>query len=104
MRPHGKTKLGFFPLPVAEAKRLRNWLTFPERFSALDPCVGDGAAFTRLLDGATTHRMALRSTPIGPNEHAPSPALKSVRACVKCAFRGYVMLQVDRGFKNKFPK
>ncbi len=26
MRPHGKTKLGFFPLPVAEAKRLRNCL------------------------------------------------------------------------------
>ena len=24
MRPHGQTKLGFFPLPVAEAKRLRN--------------------------------------------------------------------------------
>ena len=29
MRPHGKTKLGFFPLPVPEAKRLKNWLTFP---------------------------------------------------------------------------
>jgi hypothetical protein len=59
MRPHGKTKLGFFPLPVAEAKRLRNWLTFPERFSALDPCVGDGAAFTHLLHGATAHRYGI---------------------------------------------
>ena len=28
MRPHGKTKLGFFPLPVPEAKRLKNWLAF----------------------------------------------------------------------------
>jgi len=27
MRPHGKTKLGFFPLPTAEAERLRNCLT-----------------------------------------------------------------------------
>ena len=36
MRPHGQTKLGFFPLPIAEAKRLQSWLTFPERFSALD--------------------------------------------------------------------
>jgi hypothetical protein len=26
-------------------------LTFPSEFSALDPCVGDGAAFTRLLRG-----------------------------------------------------
>jgi len=59
MRPHGKTKLGFFPLPVAEAKRLKNWLTFPERFSALDPCVGDGGAFTHLLDGVTAHRYGI---------------------------------------------
>lgn len=43
MRPHGQLKLGFFPLPVVEAQRLRDWLTFAERFSALDPCAGDGA-------------------------------------------------------------
>ena len=51
MRPHGKTKLGFFPLPLAEAERLRNCLTFAHEFSALDPCVGDGVTFTRLLQG-----------------------------------------------------
>ena len=59
MRPHGKAKLGFFPLPVPEAKRLKNWLTLPERFSALDPCVGDGAAFAGLLHGATAHRYGI---------------------------------------------
>lgn len=53
MRPHGKTKLGFFPLPLAEAERLRNCLTFAYEFSALDPCVGDGVAFTRLLQGTS---------------------------------------------------
>src|SRR5258708_12505104 len=52
VRPHGKTKLGFFPLPLAEAERLRNCFTFTSEFSALDPCVGDGAAFTRLLQAA----------------------------------------------------
>src|SRR5713226_4399904 len=51
VRPHGKTKLGFFPLPLPEAERLRNCLTFTFEFSALDPCVGDGVAFTRLLQG-----------------------------------------------------
>jgi hypothetical protein len=56
MRPHGQTKLGFFPLPVAEAKRLKTWLAFPERFSALDPCVGDGVAFAHLLREVTAHR------------------------------------------------
>jgi hypothetical protein len=52
MRFHGQAKLGFFPLPPSEAVRLRRWLSFPEQFSALDPCVGDGAAFTTLLESS----------------------------------------------------
>jgi hypothetical protein len=59
MRPHGKTKLGFFPLPLAEADRLKNCLTFASEFSALDPCVGDGVAFTRLLNGITGRRYGI---------------------------------------------
>src|SRR6266404_6273204 len=59
MRPHGQTKLGFFPLPKAEAKRLKNWLKFPERFSAVDPCVGDGVAFAHLLHNVAAHRYGI---------------------------------------------
>ncbi|HEX4783940.1 MAG TPA: DUF6094 domain-containing protein [Candidatus Sulfotelmatobacter sp.] len=59
MRPQGQTKLGFFPLPIAEARRLKNWLSFPERFSALDPCIGDGVAFSHLLHGITAHRYGI---------------------------------------------
>ena len=59
MRPHGQTKLGFFPLPVAEAARLKNYLAFVLEFSALDPCVGDGVAFTHLLRGVTAHRYGI---------------------------------------------
>lgn len=59
MRPHGKTKLGFFPLPVPEAVRLKNFLAFASEFSALDPCVGDGVAFRHLLDGVPAHRYGL---------------------------------------------
>ena len=59
MRPHGKTKLGFFPLPVPEAERLKNCLAFASEFAALDPCVGDGVAFTHLLHGATAHRYGI---------------------------------------------
>jgi hypothetical protein len=51
VRPHGKTKLGLFPLPTAEAERLRHCLAFASEFSALDPCVGDGVAFAHLLNG-----------------------------------------------------
>lgn len=59
MRPHGKTKLGFFPLPIAEADRLRNYLKFDSGFSAVDPCVGDGIAFTHLLEGARAQRYGI---------------------------------------------
>jgi uncharacterized methyltransferase DUF6094 len=59
VRPHGNTKLGFFPLPAAEAERLRNCLTFASKFSAVDPCVGDGVAFTHLLRGVAAHRYGI---------------------------------------------
>ena len=56
MRPHGKIKLGFFPLPVSEAERLRSCLKFSAKFSALDPCVGDGRAFAHLVKGNEAYR------------------------------------------------
>src|ERR1700727_3000475 len=59
MRPHRKTKLGFFPLPLPEAARLKNCLAFASEFSALDPCVGDGVAFTHLLQGITARRYGI---------------------------------------------
>ena len=59
MRAHGQTKLGFFPLPVSEAKRLKNWLAFSEPFSALDPCVGDGVAFTYLFQDVACNRYGI---------------------------------------------
>jgi hypothetical protein len=59
MRPPGKIKLGFFPLPLPEAARLKNFLAFASEFSAIDPCVGDGVAFTQLLAGVTAHRYGI---------------------------------------------
>ena len=59
MRPPGKIKLGFFPLPVQEAARLKSWLAFASEFSAVDPCVGDGVAFTHLLHGVTAYRYGI---------------------------------------------
>jgi hypothetical protein len=72
VRPHGKTKLGFFPLPLAEAERLRNCLTFAHEFSALDPCVGDGVAFMHLRDGAQGRRYGIEID-----------AYRAPRACMK---------------------
>jgi hypothetical protein len=46
MRLAGKKKLGYFPLPAAEAERIRRFLNFPvSGCSAVDHCIGDGGAF-----------------------------------------------------------
>ena len=46
MRFAGRQRLGFYPLPIAEAERIRRFLRFSDQqCSALDPCIGDGAAF-----------------------------------------------------------
>jgi Uncharacterised methyltransferase family (DUF6094) len=50
MRLAGRLKLGFYPLPAKEAERIRARLQYPQEFAALDPCVGDGVAFSRLLE------------------------------------------------------
>jgi hypothetical protein len=60
MRNQGKIKLGFYPLPVAEARRLKNYLLFSEQFSAVDPCIGDGVAFCTLLEGVSAHRYGIK--------------------------------------------
>ena len=59
MRFQGQAKLGFFPLQPSEAIRLKQWLRFPEQFSALDPCVGDGAAFKTLLESSNALRYGI---------------------------------------------
>jgi hypothetical protein len=47
LRFQGKSRLGFYPLPLSEAQRIRRFLLFPDAApsSAIDPCVGDGEAF-----------------------------------------------------------
>ncbi len=55
MRLAGRLKRGFYPLPVKEIKRIRLRLQYPDAFAALDPCVGDGAAFSQLLQAAKVH-------------------------------------------------
>jgi len=40
---------------MREADRIRLRLRYPAEFSALDPCVGDGAAYSRLLETANAH-------------------------------------------------
>jgi uncharacterized methyltransferase DUF6094 len=59
MRPAGRLKLGFYPLPLKEADRIRVRLDYPQEFAALDPCIGDGLAFSRLLESTKAYRYGI---------------------------------------------
>ncbi len=60
MRNAGRLKLGYYPLPLSEAQRLRDQMAFPgEPFSALDPCVGDGGAFDTLVEQSPAMRYGI---------------------------------------------
>jgi len=57
MRIQGKLRLGYFPLPLDEARRIRACLRFPSSpFSAIDPCIGDGAAFLAITGETCARR------------------------------------------------
>ena len=60
MRFSGKSRLGFYPLPVCEARQIRKFLLFPDNQStALDPCVGDAVAFEAITAGADVLRYGI---------------------------------------------
>ena len=60
MRLAGRQRLGFYPLPVPEAKRIRNFLSFPESdCSILDPCIGEGTALAEITREANALRYGI---------------------------------------------
>lgn len=56
MRLAGRARLGFYPLPIREAERIRKFLRFPSRCSAVDPCIGDGVAFKQITNDGEVNR------------------------------------------------
>ena len=60
MRFAGKSRLGFYPLPLPEAQRIRRFILFPDLLSsALDPCAGDGVAFEAITSRAEVLRYGI---------------------------------------------
>lgn len=51
MRNAGRLKLGYYPLPIEEARNLRNLVIAPHPFFVIDPCAGDGSALLELTLG-----------------------------------------------------
>ena len=59
MRNAGRIKLGYYPLPVEEAKNIRTLLLSSEPYAAIDPCVGDGTALTEIAKDTGAHLAAI---------------------------------------------
>jgi Uncharacterised methyltransferase family (DUF6094) len=60
-RPTSRLRMGYFPLPEAEARRIRQHLIFPASsfFTALDPCAGGGKALAVITDGTRGQRCGI---------------------------------------------
>lgn len=53
-------KMGFFPLPEPEARRIRQHLLYPaSNFAALDPCAGEGRALAIITEHAQGQRCGI---------------------------------------------
>ena len=55
-RNTARLKMGFYPLPVSEAARLRGMLECIGTASVIDPCVGQGTALETITHGADVRR------------------------------------------------
>ncbi|HEX5481864.1 MAG TPA: DUF6094 domain-containing protein [Terriglobia bacterium] len=59
-RISSQLRMGYFPLPDAEARRIRQHLVYPaSHFTALDPCAGEGKALAVLTEGAQGQRCGI---------------------------------------------
>ena len=54
-RPIARLKLGYFPLPIEEARNIRALLMSSAPYSAIDPCAGDGTALLEITKDTGAH-------------------------------------------------
>ena len=97
MRPQGKNRAGILP-PARGGSRTAEALPYlASAFWALDPCVGDGVTFNRLLDGVTAHRYGIE---IDANraEQATALGIETLQANtmdVRCAAEAVSLLYLN---------
>src|SRR5207249_2014954 len=59
LRIEARVRLGYYPLPSAEAERIRQHLQLTPGFVALDPCIGEGHALAAITAGIQGHRCGI---------------------------------------------
>ena len=98
MRIAARTKLGFYPLPLSEAKRIRRFLTFQgTQCCALDPCVGDGAAFAQIASDKKVLRYGVELD-AGRAEQARSKGIDVIHGnCfdVQCSVESFSLIYLN---------
>ncbi len=98
MRLAGRARLGFYPLPVPEAKRIHKFLRYPNQAcSALDPCIGDGVAFGMVTSDAEVRRYGIELD-AGRAEQARSAADEVIHGnCfdVQCPVESFSLIYLN---------
>jgi len=59
MRSAARLKMGYYPLPESEGKKLRALLSFASPASVIDPCVGQGTALELVTSDAPVRRYGI---------------------------------------------
>jgi hypothetical protein len=98
MRLAGRERLGFYPLPVPEAERIRRFLAFPDKqCCALDPCIGEGGAFAEITSDKKVMRYGIELD-AGRAEQARSQAIDVVYGnCfdVQCPVESFSLIYLN---------
>jgi len=82
-RPFSRIKLGYYPLPVEEARNIKTLLIPSAAYSAIDPCAGDSTALVELTGSAGAHLAALDARLVETASHA---TLAANEAAISRAF------------------
>ena len=98
MRIAARTKLGFYPLPLPEAARIREFLAFADKqCSVLDPCIGDGAAFADITSDKRMFRYGIELD-AGRTEQARSKGIEVIHGnCfdVQCPVESFSLVYLN---------
>src|SRR5713101_8163653 len=98
MRLAGRERLGFYPLPIPEAERLRRFLRFPDQqCSVLDPCIGDGVAFNEIASDKNVLRYGVELD-AGRAEQARAKGIEVIHGnCfdVQCPVESFSMIYLN---------
>jgi Uncharacterised methyltransferase family (DUF6094) len=80
-RSAARLKMGFFPLPESEARKIHSLLSFPFPCSVIDPCAGQGTALNLITEGAQVERHGIELD-TRRAEHAAATGIRMIQGNV----------------------